>query len=131
MPKHRAPTMTNKPTRLSRARQIRDSAVEVLKQRGVWEPAEIGDGKTVNVLQVQTDDLHVVLRTPFQQLPDVAKSEHMKYLGALKNIARTYLLPYGLDIWSSEKKVMTLSWDDTGSCELDNFRVKRTSYCPS
>lgn len=95
MPKHRAPTMTNKPTRLSRARQIRDSAVEVLKQRGVWEPAEIGDGKTVNVLQVQTDDLHVVLRTPFQQLPDVAKSEHMKYLGALKNIASTYLLPYG------------------------------------
>jgi hypothetical protein len=104
MPKHRAPTMTNKPTRLSRARQIRDSAVEVLKQRGVWEPAEIGDGKTVNVLQVQTDDLHVVLRTPFQQLPDVAKSEHMKYLGALKNIASTYLLPYGLDIWSSEKR---------------------------
>ena len=82
--------MTNKPTRLSRARQIRDSAVEVLQQRGVWERAEIADGKTVNVLQVQTDDLHVVLRTPFQQLPDVPKSEHMKYLGALKNIARTY-----------------------------------------
>ena len=35
---------------------------------------------------------------------------------------RAYLLPYGLDIWSSEKKVMTMSWDDTGSCELDNFR---------
>ena len=64
----------------------------------------------------------MVLRTPYQQLPDVPKSEHMKYLGAPKNIARTYLLPYGLDIWSSEKKVTTLSCDDTGSCELDNFR---------
>jgi hypothetical protein len=67
--------MTKKPTRLTRALQLRDLAIAVLKTQGVWTPAEIGDGKTVKVLQVQTDDLHLVLRTPFQQLPDVPKLE--------------------------------------------------------
>jgi hypothetical protein len=45
----------------------------------------------------------------------------MKYFAALKNIKRTHLLPYGLDIWSPQK-VFTISWDDNNNFELGNFR---------
>ena len=62
--------MTNKLNRRTRAVQIRDLAVDILKQRGVWLPVEIGDGKIVLVLQIQTNEIHVVMRTPFQRLPD-------------------------------------------------------------
>lgn len=66
--------MTNKLNRRTRAVQIRDLAVDILKQRGVWLPVEIGDGKIVLVLQIQTNEIHVVMRTPFQRLPDSPKS---------------------------------------------------------
>lgn len=47
----------------------------------------------------------------------------MKYLAALNNINRSDLLPYGIDIWSPETKVMSFSWDDSGNCEVNKFKA--------
>jgi hypothetical protein len=107
--------MIQKPTKLFRALELRDIAIKVLKLRGARGPT---DRKTT--LQLQTDDLHMLLRTPFQRFPDAPKTEHMNDLAALNGVMRTHPLPYGLDIWSAQEKVLSLSWD--GNCKLTNFQ---------
>ena len=111
--------MTNKPAKLARALQLRDIAIRALKKFGVWQPS---DGKTTNVLQVQIDDLSVVLDTPFQQLPNVPKTEHTDFLSDPDDIMRTHFLPYRFGIWFAREKALSVSYDDDGNCKLTHFQ---------
>jgi len=116
-----ASATAKKPVRLIRALRLRDIAISLLKEFGVWEPIQLGNGRSLKVLQFQMGNISMILSTPFQKLPNKNGDESMKYVAALNGIKRTDLLPYGLDVFSP-KKVMNITWDTNGACELIAFR---------
>jgi hypothetical protein len=101
-------------TMRERALQLRDIALDIVRQRGSLEPT--GDGG-LRLLVFRDGDLGIALRTPFQRPPPVP--EAMKYWAAMTG--RHVDLPYGLDVWFP-KKVLNVEWADDGRAVIVCFR---------
>ena len=97
---------------------IRDIAVRKIQAEGSFIDLK-GIGPVFNW---QRDDLLMMYRTPFQKLPSAKRGILRKYMEA--GIMPKAKLPYGLDIWDMDGKVMVLNieWDDKGRVELVSFR---------
>jgi hypothetical protein len=105
----------SKNDKVVRAIQLRDAALVMLQQHGIWEKTNIGKGLSVALVGA----ISVAYRTPFQRLPE--PSDYLKYCAAQLGVHAPKNLPYGLDIWAP-KKVLNIEWDDKGNVELVSFR---------
>jgi hypothetical protein len=103
----------DKATKLARALEIRANVLRVLPGLGEWR----GEGKNRH-LGAKIGSISVSYRTPFQALPKVP--EQLRYMQAL--LGGKDNLPYGLDVWTPEKKVLNLEWDDAGTVEIVSFK---------
>ncbi len=98
---------------LQKLLNIRAKALQLVKQRGAW--VQVG---STNLLIAKPGQLTVAYRTPFQRLP--AEDETTWYECAF--ISGKANLPYGLEAWHSDKKVLNIEWDDEGGVEVLSYR---------
>lgn len=103
----------DKATKLARVLEIRANVLRVLRDIGEWS----GEGHN-RALGAKIGTISVSYRTPFQALPKVP--EQLQYMRAL--LGGKDNLPYGLDVWTPEKKVLNLEWDDAGAIEIVSFK---------
>jgi hypothetical protein len=106
-----------KSTKLAHALLLRDAALTAIRKMGVWETTRVGR-REIKCLSAHGSNLHILYRTPFQQLPQVGDA--LKYRAALLGLTAPKNLPYGLDIWAP-KKVLNIEWDDQGNVVLISF----------
>jgi hypothetical protein len=99
-----------------RAIRARDAILALLKAHGTW--CDFGQCKA---LRFQGHGLDALYRTPFQRLPHAP--EPIKYLAAMKGTRSPETLPYGLDVWAGQSRVLNIEWADDG-------RVVVVSYKP-
>jgi len=96
----------------TRAIQLRDAALKVVKARGEW-----CHSRPTRLLVFQHGELSVLYRTPFQRLP--ALSENDKYRMALH--AGGPYLPHGLAV-GFKGKVLDVEWDDNDALRIGTYR---------
>jgi hypothetical protein len=90
-------------TKLAKIAAIRDTALQIMQERGQWR----GEGKDRH-MSADVGDCSIAYRTPFQNdLHPVP--EEMRYWAAL--VGRRVDFGYGLDVWFQRKKVLNVMWD--------------------
>lgn len=107
-------------TKLTRATELRDIALQLLASAGTWVESRRQDGTPVRCLEFRRDGITIIYRTPFQKVFS-EPSDSLKYRAALLGLDCKTNLPYGLDIWSG-RKVMNIEWDDRGRVDLVSFK---------
>lgn len=101
-------------SRRDRAVRLRQLALSALRARGgCWRRNSIGA-----FLSLDTRTLRMAYRTPFQRLPQ--PEQQLKYWAAIDG-PKIELLPYGLDIWVTGKKVLDIAWSEGGAVELISY----------
>ena len=103
----------DKATKLARVMEIRANVLRALPELGEWR----GDGKDRH-LGARLGPISVAYRTPFQPLPKAP--DGLRYMRAL--VGGRDNLPYGLDVWTIEKKVLNLEWDDADNVEIISYK---------
>jgi hypothetical protein len=99
-----------------RALAIRDHLVPLVRARG---RLEVQRG-TLRLITLHAGPWTVTHWTPFNDLaPDDASSPG--YRRALERQQSGPVLPYGIDVWHKEIKVLSMVWGDDGSSELISF----------
>jgi hypothetical protein len=103
-------------SRMQRAIELRDAALNLVRAHGRWESAKNISGK---YLFAEIDGLRILHTTPFTRLPE--PPEAIKYMAALSG--RPMNLPYSLDVWApGSGKVFFIKWDGKAQFNLVNFR---------
>jgi hypothetical protein len=99
--------------RTAKATEARDRALTLIKEKGTW--VQYGSMKR---LQATIGQLRVTHRTPFQKMS--SGSERLRSMRAL--FGGRAKLPYGLDIWLGNERVLNIEWDEAGGVELLSYR---------
>jgi hypothetical protein len=116
-------------TRRERAVELRNMALEIVRERGSLQNMRVLEGEIPVLMFDRRPDLCILLRTPFQRLPektgpsDREIKQYGAYQAALVHQKSKGNLPYGLDIWR-DGKVLNVEWTD------DDGRVDIVSYKP-
>jgi hypothetical protein len=92
-----------------RLKNTRATALRLVEEKGRWERAR---GRSW--FAARHDLLEISYSTPFQRFHlEDEKTRIMRLLvGGKPN------LPYGLNVWHLNKKVMNVEWDDEGNLEV-------------
>ena len=99
--------------RLAKLVGIRDRSLAVLANNGEWERVS-----SINALFAQIGTLKIMHHSVFQKVP--VESEQNRYLRSqLKSQPN---LPYGLNIWHQNKKVLNLEWDGQGEFNIIGYK---------
>ncbi len=101
---------------LSRVASLRDFALQVLDQHGVWKDVEGFPGK---LQMFEKEPLMLIYRTPFQPIPI---SQEAVLAGISAHEQRRVARDFGLDIWESRRKVLSLMWNQTGPVAVLLYR---------
>jgi len=108
--------------RLEAALALRDAALKKFQEEGQFQ--EIKNFGPVLVWPEtfpSKTSLHMMLRTPFQKIPDPSPEVRKKaFLAGLSLKGKN--LSYGLDIHTSEAKVLNIEWDGQGKVGLVSFK---------
>jgi hypothetical protein len=102
-----------------KANGARGKKVAEAVRNGLALLAEAGEWKAsgqINLLMAGVQGVMVAHRTPFQKI----KIEP-RMLAALKAAGREPL-PYVLDVWADQRKVMNVEWNDTGDFRVASYR---------
>lgn len=95
---------------------IRDHVVPVVRERGTLEVQR----DTVRLIALRAGELTLEHWTPFSDLtPGDAASPGYRH--ALTHQHTVPDLPYGLDVWRADLRVMRLLWADSGAFEVVDF----------
>lgn len=97
-----------------RARVMQRVALQLVSERGKW--LEVSG---VRVMSANSGPFLFLYRTPFNNPEKVRPARN--YVQALGRQYGTNL-PYGLDIYYNDRKVMNLEWDLTGRHCLVSYR---------
>ena len=108
--------------RLEAALAIRDAAFQKIQSEGIFEEIKnFGPTLVWPKKAPHTVSLHMMLRTPFQKPPKASVESRKKAFQhglSLKGLN----LPYGLDIWTSEGKVLNIEWEEGGKTKIVSFK---------
>ena len=106
-------------SRIQCAVAIRDAALAVFARAQESEPAG-----SAAVLWIEYRGLKLALRTPFQRVGHITPARRRRILAlcALYNIEPKFNLPYGLDIWTAEQKVLNIEWSHRDEIDLVSFK---------
>lgn len=107
-------------TKLTRAIELRDTALQLLASAGTWAESRRQDGTPVRCLEFRRDGIEMIHRTRFQRV-FAEPSDSAKYGAALLGLDWKRNLPYGLDIWAGQK-VLNIEWDNQGRVELVSLK---------
>ena len=95
---------------------IRDHLLPLVRQDGTLEVQR----DVVRVIALRTDGWLIEHWTPFNDLsPEEASSPG--YRRALQRQRIVPELPYGLDVWHSGARVLSVLWADSGICKVVEF----------
>jgi hypothetical protein len=95
---------------------LRDHLLPLVRERGSLE-VQRGD---VRVIALRTGEWLLEHWTPFNELsPEEASSPGYRH--ALQQQRSVPGLPYGLDVWRADAKVLRILWSDTGAFEVVDF----------
>jgi len=101
---------------------IRDAALQKIRAEGIFEEIEnFGPTLAWPKEGPKHATLHMMLRTPFQKIPKASVESRKKAFQhglRLKGLN----LPYGLDIWTSEAKVLNIEWEEGGKTKIISFK---------
>ena len=106
---------TRGPSRLGMALRIRDAAIEIVEHEGRFENTGM-----VPVRGWRGNELSISYRTPFQKIPGPSIDTIKK--AAILGHSLKVNLPYGLDIWAAQGKVLNIEWDHQNHVELVSFK---------
>lgn len=95
---------------------IRDHLVPVVRRRGTLEIQR----DAVRLIVLRDGVFTIEHWTPFNEL-SAEEASSPGYRHALAQQHGTPDLPYGLDVWHAEKRVMRLLWADDGALALVEF----------
>jgi hypothetical protein len=115
--------MSINPSKLDRAKLVRDQALALIKKHPLWLPAS---KTTVRIRSTELGRLRMALVTPFsgiwQRDTSVPSdlSDDAKYRAATL-LQKVPVTPYWLDIWAG-KKVLSVRWSDEGIFEVLIFK---------
>jgi hypothetical protein len=96
----------------ARAVALRQLALKAIRERGAWEKAD-----PTNVMMLRHGEIMIGHRTPFQRQPEPNQKTRY-YLALLGGPAP---LPFGLDVWHRQKKVLGIEWDMDGRVAVMSF----------
>jgi len=104
--------------RQKQAEVLRDAAITLLRQYGLWAPIANLEGA---FLQYNGHEFSMIHVSPFQRIPE--PSDEMKYKAAQVG-AEWQREPYMLDVWSKlePRKVFSIRWDFSDALEIIAFR---------
>ena len=108
--------MTQTTTRLDRALIVRDAVLAWLLDNG---RDEMISGFRVRAGEVAP--FRFIYRTPFSRIPLNGLKPRNFGDAALMQQRGPVNLPYALDVWWADRKVMLLEWDHDGSPDLTSF----------
>ncbi len=103
-------------TKRTRAIELRDLALAVVKARGAWQ--KIGNE---NSLMFDNGNLCIAYRSPFQKIPQSSGEVARKAMEYGVMIPGN--LPHGLDIWLPSGKVLNIEWSDAGEIHLASYKA--------
>ena len=99
-----------------RALAIRDHLLPLVRDRGTLECQR----DAVRLITLQLDPWLLKHWTPFNDLsPEQAASPGYRH--ALARQRTRPELPYGLEVWRDDRKVLSVLWAQDGSFEVDSF----------
>jgi hypothetical protein len=99
-----------------RALAIRDHLIPLVRARGL---VEVQRG-ALRLITLRTGPWTVTHWTPFNDLaPDEASSPGYRH--ALERQQVGSVLPYGIEVWYDEIKVLCMMWADDGTSEVISF----------
>ncbi len=99
-----------------KALAIRDHLLPLVRKDGVLECQR----DTVRLIVLQQGPWRLNHWTPFNDLsPEEASSPGYRH--ALAGQQTRPELPYGLEVWSGDAKVLSILWADDGSFAVDSF----------
>jgi hypothetical protein len=99
-----------------RALAIRDHLVSLVRGRGTLECQR----DSVRLIALQLGPWRLEHWTPFNELsPEQASSPGYRHALARQHTRPD--LPYGLEVWRGETKVLGVLWADDGSTAVDRF----------
>ena len=105
----------SKSAKLAHAHLLRNAALTVIKNMGVWKTVTVRGAGEMKFLSARVGSLDILYRTPFQRMPQ--PGDVLKYQAAQLGLTVPENLPYGLDVWAP-KKVLNIEWDDKGKVAL-------------
>ena len=111
--------MMSKSAKLAHALLLRDAALTVIRNAGVWKTLAVRGAGDMKFLSARVGSLDILYRTPFQRMPQ--PDDVLKYRAAQFGLTVPKNLPYGLDVWAP-KKVLNVEWDDKGNVALVSLR---------
>ena len=95
---------------------IRDHLLPLVRKHGTLEMQR----DAIRIIAWQAHGLRIEHWTPFYELmPEEASSPGYRHAIAQQRAAPA--LPYGLDVWSSRTKVLSLLWDDASTHSIVAF----------
>jgi len=96
---------------------IRDHLLPLVRRNGMLEVQR----DVVRVMMLRTGKWLIEHWTPFNDLsPEEASSPGYRH--ALQRQRTVPELPYGLDVWHSGARVLSVLWADSGICKVVEFR---------
>lgn len=95
---------------------IRDRLVPLVRERGTLELQR----DTVRLIVLRAGELTIEHWTPFND-PSPTDAASPGYRHALAQQHSLPDLPYGLDVWHGDLRVMRLLWADSGAFEVADF----------
>ena len=95
---------------------IRDHVVPLVRERGTLEVQR----DTVRLIALRSGELKIEHWTPFNDLSAGAAASP-GYRHALAQQHNMPDLPYGLDVWRTEARVMRMLWAEDGTFEVVDF----------
>ena len=102
-------------SRLDTAISIWDAALEKVNKEGQFEDTNVGP-----LLVWKGDEFEISHHTPFQKFPPLDEVVLRECYAA--GVGPAINLPYGLDIWSTQGKVLNIEWDHNNHVELVSFK---------
>jgi hypothetical protein len=109
-------------TRLVRALELREPAINIVKRFGKWERPDKNGPRLFNC---NYEDFYISYRTPFNTEPPITPSMIPK--AAAHRVRRPIVLPYGLEICAGIYRnnrnlwAMKLEWGQDGLTNLRQF----------
>lgn len=93
---------------LTRIATLRDCSIGLVETQGFWQTI---DGFPCKLRMHEQNSLMILYRTPFQPIP-VSQEAVMAGVSAAEQ--RRLARDFGLDVWASQRKTLSLIWNTDG-----------------
>ena len=105
------------PKSIAKCIELRDLAVALVRDRGVWKAARVGPQLLI-YHDVQSR-FTIVYRAPLQMLAKIHPPKPWRIFSATEEESLRSL-PYGIDIWRGRKR-LSVEWADDGRFNVINY----------